>query len=63
MRSHLLIIRNKQKKSDLKIVIQTNNYHQLFPLEDEKIIVIKSSELLIKEELQKVNMMVYNKSN
>ncbi|MTF38954.1 DNA-methyltransferase [Cyanobacterium aponinum] len=51
------------KKSDLKIVIQTNNYHQLFPLEDEKIIVIKSSELLIKEELQKVNMIVYNKSN
>lgn len=44
------------------------NYRRIYvPIknikEDEKIIVIKSSELLIKEELQKVNMIVYNKSN
>ncbi|WP_017294722.1 DNA-methyltransferase [Geminocystis herdmanii] len=45
------------KKSDFKIVIQTNNYHQLFSLEDNKIIIIKSSELLINEELSKINIL------
>ncbi|WP_308254985.1 ApaLI family restriction endonuclease [Geminocystis sp. GBBB08] len=50
------------KKSDLKIVIQTNNYRQLFSLEDNKIIIIKSSELLINEELNKITMIAYNQS-
>lgn len=49
------------KKCDLKIVIQTNNYRQLFPLEDKKTLIIKSSELLIHEELNKINMILYNK--
>ncbi|BAQ61032.1 DNA modification methyltransferase [Geminocystis sp. NIES-3708] len=49
------------KKSDLKIVIQTNNYRQLFPLEDKKILIIKSYELLIHEELNNRNMIPYNK--
>lgn len=49
------------KKSDLKIVIQTNNYRQLFPLEDNQILIIKSSELLIDEELKKINMIAYSK--
>lgn len=49
------------KKSDLKIVIQTNNYRQLFPLEDKKTLIIKSYKLLIHEELNNRNMIPYNK--
>lgn len=42
------------KKCDLKIVIQTNNCRQLFSLEVKKIKIIKSYELLINEELNKI---------